>query len=307
MPKTSTNIRDNSLVTNSAAFTNSAMELVNWPIDKSEPIPIIKKVLAFQTTCDSLQSKNLTQNVQTKLAESELASSTPKEQNPFEHFNLGLHVGDNAQRVIANRNALRHYIKQSLYKGNDIDAVQVNIQWLEQVHGNEVVVVSTVNQQAIVADASITREKNIALAVMTADCLPILLTAANGEEIAAIHGGWRSLAANIIESTVERMLTESQDIIAWLGPCIGKNSFEVGREVKDHFIQQDRHFNTAFVEKSNGKFLCDLHSIAKFQLNLLGIKAISSLPECTYENTDKYYSYRKKQTTGRMATIICRY
>jgi hypothetical protein len=201
---------------------------------------------------------------------------------------------------------LTHYIKQSLYKGNDIDAVQVNIQWLEQVHGNEVVVVSTVNQQAIVADASITREKNIALAVMTADCLPILLSATNGKEVAAIHGGWRSLSANIIEKTLEKMQTKPQDIKAWLGPCIGQGAFEVGAEVKLCFTEQDKNFAQAFIEKANGKFLCNLHNIAKLKLTALGIEAIASLPECTYENSTKYYSYRKSQTTGRMATIICR-
>ncbi len=298
--------RDNSLVINSAAFTNSAMELVNWPIDKTEPLPMIKKVLAFQTTCHFPQSKTLTQNGQTKLAESELASSSPKENSPFGHFNLGLHVGDNAQRVIANRDTLTHYIKQSLYKGNDIDAVQVNIQWLEQVHGSEVVVVSTVNPQALIADASITREKNIALAVMTADCLPILLSARNGKEIAAIHGGWRSLSADIIEKTLEKMQTKPQDIRAWLGPCIGQQAFEVGAEVKQCFTKQDHDFAKAFIEKANGKFLCNLHDIAKLKLTALGIEAIASLPECTYENSTKYYSYRKSQTTGRMATIICR-
>jgi hypothetical protein len=282
------------------------MELVNWPIDKAEPIPMRKKVLAFQTTCNFPQSKNLTQNVQTKVVEFELASSSPKEKNPFGHFNLGLHVGDNAQRVIANRSRVMQYIKQSLYKGNDIDAAHVNIQWLEQVHGNKVVVVSTVNQQAIVADASITREKNIALAVMTADCLPILLTAENGEEIAAIHGGWRSLAANIIEKTLEKMRTKPQDIKAWLGPCIGQDAFEVGAEVRHCFTKQNQDFSQAFIEKANGKFLCDLHNIAKLKLSALGINAIASLPECTYGNFTKYYSYRKSQTTGRMATIICR-
>ena len=298
----STNISDKSLVKNSVAFTDSAIELVNWATDKTEPESMSAKVFACQTTNAFARSNQVTKS--DKRLSTAYDNLSNKENKPFGYFNLGLHVGDNAQRVIANRSSLTQYIKQTVAKDND--AVQVDIQWLEQVHGNEVVVVSTVNQQAIIADASITRQKNIALAVMTADCLPILLSAADGKEVAAIHGGWRSLSANIIEKTLEKMQTEPQDIKAWLGPCIGPNSFEVGSEVKDCFIEQSHKFAQAFIDKANGKFLCNLHRIAKLKLTALGIEAIASLPECTYENSTKYYSYRKSQTTGRMATIICR-
>ncbi|MEW6994476.1 peptidoglycan editing factor PgeF [Colwelliaceae bacterium MEBiC 14330] len=298
----STNISDKSLVKNSVAFTDSAIELVNWATDKTEPEPMSEKVFACQTTNAFARSNQVTKS--DKRLSTAYDNLLNKENKPFGYFNLGLHVGDNAQRVIANRSSLTQYIKQTVAKDND--ASQLDIQWLEQVHGNEVVVVSTVNQQAIIADASITRQKNIALAVMTADCLPILLSAADGKEVAAIHGGWRSLSANIIEKTLEKMQTEPQDIKAWLGPCIGPNSFEVGSEVKDCFIEQSHKFAQAFIDKANGKSLCNLHRIAKLKLTALGIEAIASLPECTYENSTKYYSYRKSQTTGRMATIICR-
>ncbi len=298
----STNISDKSLVKNSVAFTDSAIELVNWATDKTKPEPMSAKVFACQTTNAFARSNQVTKS--DKRLSTAYDNLLNKENKPFGYFNLGLHVGDNAQRVIANRSSLTQYIKQTVAKDND--ASQLDIQWLEQVHGNEVVVVSTVNQQAIIADASITRQKNIALAVMTADCLPILLSAADGKEVAAIHGGWRSLSANIIEKTLEKMQTEPQDIKAWLGPCIGPNSFEVGSEVKDCFIEQSHKFAQAFIDKANGKSLCNLHRIAKLKLTALGIEAIASLPECTYENSTKYYSYRKSQTTGRMATIICR-
>ncbi len=301
----SINIRHNSIVNNErSTLINSDFELVNWPTAHSAPLLMSEKVLAFQTTCNS---PKLHKSISADLEIDKLAA---KDKMPFGHFNLGLHVGDSPQQVIANRNILTQFIKQKLAKENtvddDIDGSEVKVQWLEQVHGNHVAEVITVKQQAMVADASITRNKNIALAVMTADCLPILLSAINGEEIAAIHGGWRPLAANIIEKTLEKMLTKPKDIVAWLGPCIGKSAFEVGSEVKDCFIKQGEDFENAFVEKSNGKFLADLHNIAELQLNSLGIKEISYLPECTYENTNKYYSYRKRQITGRMATIICR-
>ena len=151
---------------------------------------------------------------------------------------------------------------------------------------------------------------------MTADCLPILLVSKSGDEIAAIHGGWRPLAANIITKTLEKMKTPTADIYAWLGPCISKNAFEVGSEVKAAFVEQNEQneyinecFEAAYTKKFNGnpldKYLADLHKIAKLQLENLGINQISTLPECTYANTDKYYSYRKKAITGRMATLIC--
>jgi YfiH family protein len=214
--------------------------------------------------------------------------------SPYQAFNLGLHVGDCAERVKENR----RYLEKRL-------PAHAKIQWLEQVHGNNVVEISKVSIEPIIADAAITHEKNICLAIMTADCLPILLVSKSGNEIAAIHGGWRPLSTNIIYNTLNKMKTSAQDISAWLGPCISKNVFEVGSEVKAIFVEQNELFNTAFIEKSQGKYLADLLKIAEIQLNALGINQISTLSECTYDNTDKYYSYRKTSVTGRMATLIC--
>lgn len=211
----------------------------------------------------------------------------------YNHFNLGLHVGDCAKQVEHNRQYLQELLPS-----------KTRIQWLEQVHGNSVAEISTVTKQAIMADAMVTREKNIALAIMTADCLPILLISNRGDEIAAIHGGWRPLAANIITNTVNKMHTAADKIYAWLGPCIGKESFEVGGEVQIAFVEQDNIFSQAFNKQSNGKYLANLHEIARLQLNNLGIKQISTLSECTYSEPKKYYSYRKTPITGRMATII---
>ena len=140
---------------------------------------------------------------------------------------------------------------------------------------------------------------------MTADCLPILLVSKFGDEIAAIHGGWRPLSANIINNTLDKMTTSPANLYAWLGPCISKNVFEVGEEVRAAFTQQRDSFCRAFTALKEGKYLADLHEIAKIQLNMQGITCINSLPECTYLNTEKYYSYRKNAVTGRMATLIC--
>jgi len=290
-------------------FTRSTFELVKWSHLSSELLN--DKVLALQTTRLPLQNTSQLPGHELISAVSpSIVKKIANEISPYGGFNLGLHVGDSAARVIDNRFELKKFINQQLaikqVVSNAKQTEQVNIQWLEQVHGNVVATVTTASEQAIVADASITRQKNIALAIMTADCLPILLSHKDGTEIAAIHGGWRPLAANIIDKTVTQMHSKAADIVAWLGPCIGKGAFEVGVEVKEAFTQLDLEFNRAFVKQGNGKYLANLHQIAQHQLESLGITVIARLAECTYEENNKYYSYRKEQVTGRMASVICR-
>ncbi len=282
-----------------AHFTNATVELVKWPFNSSSSLD--DKIFALQTTCLSPQ---LSLNSSLNPSLSEQVSSV------FGDFNLGMHVGDNTERVTHNRKVLNSFISHQLFNktvtSNSGFTDEVKIQWLEQVHGNEVVTVTSVDEQAMVADASITRQKNIVLAIMTADCLPILLSHKTGREVAAIHGGWRPLAANIIAKTIAKMDSQPSNIVAWLGPCIGKDAFEVGSEVKLAFTHLDVAFKNAFVKQANGKYLADLHQIARLQLVSLGVTVIASLEECTYQETGKYYSYRKKQITGRMASLICR-
>lgn len=293
-------------------LSSSAIELVKWPLLSSNSLD--EQVLAFQTTRIFPQLPLNSQLYEQSTLD--LDSALEIEQNDksaFDAFNLGLHVGDSIEQVNQNRRLLTRFLNQQVIKKSirqqavdKVFAQHVNIQWLEQVHGNKVVEVTCVDEQAMTADASITREKNIALAIMTADCLPILLSHKDGTEVAAIHGGWRPLAANIIEETLNKMHSEPADIVAWLGPCIGKSAFEVGSEVKEVFIQQGKAFSNCFAEQTDGKYLADLHKIAKLQLKALGVTDISALPECTYHQTNKYYSYRKESVTGRMASIICR-
>ena len=262
--------------------TNSAIELVQWPLSCS----LTKSVMAMQTTryFPILPHQNVAKQDIPKLNSS-----------PYQAFNLGLHVRDTAKDVERNRNYLQSFLPKN-----------TNIQWLEQVHGNHVVAIEQISKQAIVADAVITCEKNICLAIMTADCLPILLTSTQGNEIAAIHGGWRPLAANIIANTINKMQCDSSEICAWLGPCIGQSAFEVGSEVKAAFVALSDEFSSAFIAQDNGKYLADLQRIANLQLQLLGVSQVSSLTDCTFSNSEKYYSYRKNPTTGRMVSLICR-
>jgi len=216
----------------------------------------------------------------------------------FDAFNLGDHVDDCPNTVTQNRKSLLAYLP-----------VATKIQWLTQVHGNNVVVVEQHHDKPLVADAAITRNKKIALAIMTADCLPILVSNSDGSEIAAIHAGWRPLAANIIERTLKLMHSPVNELYVWLGPCIGEHVFEVGEEVKHAFCQNSIKYKQAFkpVSSEKGdkkKYLANLHMMAQLQLLDLGVKNISALDECTFSLNQKYYSYRRDGLTGRMASII---
>ena len=252
--------------------TNSAIELVQWPV---------LNVLAFQTTCHHPNEKKLTKlNNKLKL--------------PYKCFNLGLHVEDDPLTVKSNRD----YIEDKMLDGK-------KIQWLNQLHGSNVVFINQVSSSVLEADACITANKSIALAIMTADCLPILISDKKGRKIAAIHGGWRPLAANIIAKTIKKMDVDVNELAIWLGPCIGQSSFEVGAEVYNIFIAQGEKFSQAFHKSTQGKYLANLYVIARIQLESIGVSCIHSLEECTYTLADKYYSYRRNQVTGRMASIIC--
>jgi len=221
-----------------------------------------------------------------------------KQSSCYGNFNLGLHVGDNENVVQSNRNLLLEYLPEN-----------TSIQWLEQVHGNNVEVIQT-SSDTLVADASITQQKHMALAIMTADCLPIIISSLDGSEVAAIHGGWKPLSKKIIENTISKMKTPIQDLHIWLGPCIGPENFEVGEEVYQEFVSTDSDFKKAFVavksSKNENKYMANLHLIAQIQLEKLGAIYIYSLAHCTFSQPNDYYSYRRNKQTGRMATIICR-
>lgn len=246
----------------------------------------------------SSQINNAVLNINLPTCESVLAITTTRNNGysraPFDSFNLGGHVSDDEKSVILNRQKLAQHLPK-----------YCNIQWLNQVHGSDVVDVKSFSAMPLTADASYTDKCNLALAILTADCLPIFLVNQSVTEIAAIHGGWRPLADNIIINTVKLFKDKPENITAWLGPCISEQAFEVGIEVKHTFENLAPAFSTAFVEQSDGKFLADLHLLATLQLQQLGINNISSLAECTYKNLDKYFSYRRDGQTGRMASVIC--
>ncbi len=208
----------------------------------------------------------------------------------FASLNLAQHVGDYSQDVLANRQAIKAML--------DLPAEP---SWLQQTHSTDVVAAHTMLLDAN-ADASYTNMDNIVCAVMTADCLPILLCDTNGTTIAAIHGGWRGLLNGIIQNTLANM--PATTLMAWLGPAIGPQCFEVGAEVRHAFVKQSEQFSSAFIPKAQDKYLADIYKIAHIILNNAGVKHIYGGTYCTVTQQEQFFSYRRDGQTGRMATLI---
>ncbi len=208
----------------------------------------------------------------------------------YESFNLATHVGDDAAIVAANRSLLG-------------EQVPTEPRWLTQVHGTRCVDAETAADGAE-ADASFARSSRRACAVLTADCLPVLLCDAGGTVVAAAHAGWRGLAAGVLETTVAAMRMPGSALLAWLGPAIGPAAFEVGDEVRADFLRDDAGAISAFVAHGDGKWLCDLYALARLRLARLGIERVSGGGFCTVADRGRFFSYRRDGNTGRMATLI---
>ena len=214
---------------------------------------------------------------------------------PYTSLNLGTHVNDLAPVVLTNRDRLAEYL--------DLPAQPC---WLQQVHGNHVLKVSANGcVDTPEADAAYTSAENVVLAIMTADCLPLLLASADGLEIAAVHCGWRSIADNIIARTLQEFSVPPNEIHAWLGPAIGPNAFEVWEDVRTAMLTLNADLDIAFKPK-HGKYFADIYKIASKELNSHGVNSIFGGGECTFTQSDNYFSYRRDGTTGRMATLIWR-
>lgn len=212
-------------------------------------------------------------------------------------YNLAAHVGDDPLAVKANREKL---IKDLGLPGEPF--------WLNQVHGNEVVIVGDgeMLQHEPSADSSISREKGIVCVVLTADCLPVFFCDRSGEEVAVAHAGWRGLHAGIISNTVNKMQTSAEDLLVSFGPAIGAQAFEVGEDVYRAFVSKDAINTSAFIETNAGLYLCDIYELARLELMALGVEAIQirSGDYCTYDESNRFYSFRKRNVTGRMANLI---
>lgn len=219
----------------------------------------------------------------------------PSENPQLSGFNLALHVNDQAARVHAHRIQLL----------SDFSEFSVDkITWMTQTHST---ICQTINDQlpfaALVGDGLVTQQKQHALMMMTADCLPVVLCNAAGTEVANLHAGWRGLASGIIENSIAEMQT--QPIYAWLGAAISQDCFEIGVEVKQAFCDKYPALESAFKagEKPN-KYYADLYAIARFILFKHGMTQILGGDQCSFKQADEYYSYRRHADTGRMATFV---
>jgi YfiH family protein len=212
----------------------------------------------------------------------------------YASLNLGDRVGDDPAAVAENRRRVRQAA-----------ALPAEPQWLSQVHGVQVADLDTVAPRSP-ADAAITRLPGRVCAILTADCLPILLAADSGQVVAAAHAGWRGLAAGVIETTFHAMRVHPGRILAWLGPAIGPGHFEVGSEVREAFLRQDEGSAGAFEANARGRFMADLASLARRRLAALGIARIYGGGECTFSSADRYFSHRRDGNCGRQATFIWR-
>lgn len=214
---------------------------------------------------------------------------------PFDDFNLGLRCGDDPANALANRQRLRESF------GLPNEPV-----WLNQVHGKTVLRISQ-NPQAGTpepeADAAVTDRDCVVLAILTADCLPVLFCDDQSLEVGAAHAGWRGLAAGILEATVATMQCEPDHIMAWLGPAAGPASYEIGEDVRSAFVDADPRAAKAFTATRPGHWLVDLPMLARRRLKAAGVREVFGGSEDTIADAGRFFSHRRDGRTGRMATL----
>lgn len=188
----------------------------------------------------------------------------------------------------------------------DVSDLPVPPPWLRQVHGNRVVVLGSGDFAAgePQADAIVSRTPGTVCAVRTADCLPVLLCARDGSEIAAVHAGWRGLAAGIVDATVEALAARPEELLAWLGPAIAAPAFEVGDEVREAFLAAGFDCAPYFSGNARGRWQADLFGLAAARLAALGIGSIHGERLCTFADAERFFSYRREGETGRLISFV---
>jgi purine-nucleoside/S-methyl-5'-thioadenosine phosphorylase / adenosine deaminase len=208
-------------------------------------------------------------------------------------LNLGDACGDDPASVAENRRRLAAFLPSPPI-------------WLRQVHGADVVTLDPANVDAAritapIADAAVTRERGVVLAAMIADCLPVLFSDRSGHAIGVAHAGWRGLARGVLENAVAALQLDASEIVAWLGPAIGKRAFEVGDDVVDAF---DPELAPFFETQQPGKWRADLEGIARRKLARCGVTDVYGGGFCTFDDPARFFSYRRDRDTGRMAALI---
>ncbi|MGB5443944.1 MAG: peptidoglycan editing factor PgeF [Psychromonas sp.] len=217
-------------------------------------------------------------------------------QGAYAGLNLGLHVADDPLVVCQNRSLLSKTL-----------SLPENLCWLNQIHSTILLRIEQKLPVDISADASWTTEQQQPCIVMTADCLPVLITDKLGTFVCAVHAGWRGLFDGIIEKSIasicQTLGVNSENLLVWLGPCIGNTAFAVGDEVRSAFIADNEQATGAFTPFED-RWLADLHHLARLRLAPFQVFEISASEHCTYNEAELFYSYRRDNITGRMATLI---
>lgn len=214
---------------------------------------------------------------------------------PYSSLNLGDHVGDGMSAVMENRAKLKaalHLPSEPL--------------WLKQVHGCNVATIGQATSDCT-ADAAIATVAGDVCAVLTADCLPLLICNIHGNKVAAIHAGWRGLAAGVIEKTLQQLNVLPTELLAWMGPAIGPSAFEVGTEVRNIFIQQHPDVTFAFTPspRNLSAWMANIYALARYRLEQQGVGFIGGGNFCTVNDAELFFSHRRDSgITGRMASII---
>ncbi|MGM0679551.1 MAG: peptidoglycan editing factor PgeF [Pseudomonadota bacterium] len=208
---------------------------------------------------------------------------------PYDSLNPASHVGDSPQAVATNRVRL---------------GLPAEPGWLQQVHGTRVALLEHNGQHGLEADAAYTRTPGVICAVLTADCLLVLLCDRDGQEVAAVHAGWRGLSAGVIEAALDQFQAPADQILAWLGPAIGPDVYEIGEEVRRAFVEPDSDNGAAFTPTRPGHWLMDIYALARRRLLQRGVEQISGGEYCTFTDSERFYSYRRDGVTGRMASVI---
>lgn len=213
-------------------------------------------------------------------------------EGPYASLNLGAHVGDDPQAVAENRRRLRATLK-----------LPTEPLWLNQVHGADVADAGA-SSGSPTADAAFASRPQVVCAVLTADCLPVLFCDRAGERIAAAHAGWRGLACGVLERTVAALGVDPAQLMAWLGPAIEQEAFEIGAEVREQFLARDPAHAASFVPNARGRWQADIYALARRELARLLIPAVYGGGLRCFQDRECFFSYRRDGATGRMATMI---